>query len=160
MRLCDFRKLVRCAPQRAGDVAWFSVPQPRQVATTGKPTKYSWPRAKRRCIRPSRQTPSSLSQRVQRHSDAREPCAPPRDRVLRAARPARSDLRWIRPWLRLDRSNHGAVCGFGGCSSDSAAEAQLGIGVRQAAISVRLAKLANSRMCVFFRLTPRALSIR
>ncbi|KJS42242.1 MAG: hypothetical protein VR71_15220 [Roseovarius sp. BRH_c41] len=58
-----------CARQRAGAVALFSVPQPRQVACTGKPTRYSCPRAKRRCMRPSRQTPSSLSQRVQRHSE-------------------------------------------------------------------------------------------
>ena len=51
---------------------WFSVPQPRQVATTGKPTRYSCPRANRRCIRPSRHTPSSLSQRVQRQSEFEE----------------------------------------------------------------------------------------
>jgi hypothetical protein len=31
-RLCDFRGLGECARQRAGAVAWFSVPQPRQVA--------------------------------------------------------------------------------------------------------------------------------
>ena len=57
------------APQRSvEEVAWFSVPQPRQVAVTGKPARYSCPRAKRRCIRSSRHTPSSLVQRVQRHS--------------------------------------------------------------------------------------------
>jgi hypothetical protein len=52
-----------------GAAARFSVPQPRQVATTGKPTKYSCPRAKRRCIWPCRHTPSSFSQRVQRHPE-------------------------------------------------------------------------------------------
>lgn len=61
-------ELVRCLRQRGNASALFNASQPRQMACTGKPTRYSCPRAKRRCIRPSRQIPSSLSQRTQRHS--------------------------------------------------------------------------------------------
>ena len=71
VRLCDYGACGN-ARQRVVAVTRFSVPQLRHVATTGKPTKYSCPRVKRRCMRPLRQTPSSLSQRVQRQFGYRE----------------------------------------------------------------------------------------